>query len=167
MSAMKLESERLLLLPLRPEELRLLCFDLPELERRLNISYQAEPVEGVFSEIIRNQLEICERRPESYLWDSFWLLLRREDRVAVGSADFKAPPDEQGRVEIGYGLGKAFRGQGYMSEAVSAICRWALSQPGVKNILAGTEGDNLPSQSVLRRCGFCELARGGIIWWIL
>lgn len=65
---MKLESERLLLLPLRPEELRLLCFDLPELERRLNISYQSEPVEGVFSEIIRNQLEICERRPESYLW---------------------------------------------------------------------------------------------------
>ena len=51
--------------------------------------------------------------------------IRKSDNVVVGSADFKNVPDEKGQVEIGYGLGKAFEHEGYMTEAVRAMCSWA------------------------------------------
>jgi hypothetical protein len=38
-----------------------------------------------------------------YQYHSFFFLIRKADRVVVGSADFKDAPDENGEVEIVYG----------------------------------------------------------------
>ena len=43
------------------------------LERELNCSYQAEPLEDTFLSIIKEQLAKTEKDPEHYLWHSFWL----------------------------------------------------------------------------------------------
>ena len=50
----------------------------------------------------------------SCMWHSFFFIIRREDRVVVGSADFKDVPNKDGEVEIGYGLGKEYEHNGYM-----------------------------------------------------
>lgn len=162
---MKLETERLELIPLNAYRLRLWIEDIPELEREMNCSYRAEAVEGEFRSILRQQLELVERDTEHLLFHTFWFLIRKEDRVVIGSAAFKNVPDQDGNVEIGYGLGDAYFGFGYMTEAVNAMYCWALSQPGIAHVIAETERENIPSQRVLERCGFTQYFAGNTLWW--
>lgn len=118
---MILKTERLELVPLLPYQLKLWVENIPKLEKDLNCSYQAEPMEGLFLEIVKGQLEKTEKYSSDYLWHSFWFLVRKSDRVVVGSADFKDIPNTDKEVEIGYGLGKEFEHNGYMTEAVQAM----------------------------------------------
>lgn len=164
---MKLETKRLELVPLLPQQLRAWIEDIAALEQALHCSYRAEPVEGLFLEIIKTQLDKAEKDPNNYMWHSFWFLIRKSDRAVIGSADFKDVPDADRAVEIGYGLGKAFEHNGYMTEAVQAMCAWALRQANVKHVLAETEIDGFASQRLLQRCGFREIKRGKTIWWQL
>ena len=164
---MTLKTERLELVPLLPYQLRLWVEDIPKLEKDLKCSYRAEPMEGLFLEIVKEQLEKVEKNTNDYLWHSFWLLIRKSDQVVVGSADFKDIPNTDQEVEIGYGLGKDFEHHGYMTEAVQAMCKWALEQENVSHIIAETDIDGFASQRILQRCSFIETRREETIWWRL
>ena len=167
LSPLSFETERLLLLPLTAEQLTLWVDDLPALERELAVTYQAQPMADWFSAIVRTQQKITADDAANRLFHTFWFLLRKTDRIAVGAADFKGPPNEAGEVEIGYGLGADFEHEGYMTEAVQAMCRWAFAQCGVLCVTAETEPDHSASQNVLRRCGFSADERKGGCWWRL
>lgn len=126
----------------------------------------AEPMEGFFLDIVREQLKITESDPDHYLWHSFWLLIRKKDRIIVGSADRKTSQTIM-EVEIGYGLGKSFEHKGYMTEAVQSMCDWALSQPGVTTVIAETDIDVSASQRILEHSGFKKYKQEESIWWRL
>ena len=128
---MTIGSERLDLVPLSPRQLKLWAEDLAALEKELGAVYRAEPMEGTFLKIVRGQWQAAEKDPGNVLWHTFWLLIRKSDRTIVGSADFKNIPDGNGEAEIGYGLGNGFEHTGYMTEAVRAMCGWALKRDGV------------------------------------
>ncbi|MEW2625709.1 GNAT family N-acetyltransferase [Streptomyces sp. NPDC048106] len=81
-------------------------------------------------------------------------LVRTEDGRAVGALGFHGAPDEEGRVEIGYNLGEAARGQGYATEALRALCGWALARDDVRTVYARARQANSPSHAVLVRAGF-------------
>ena len=164
---MQIETERLELIPLSPRQLKLWVDDIASLESELSSAYMAEPMEGFFLDIVREQLKITESDPDHYLWHSFWLLIRKKDRVIVGSADFKDIPNDNGEVEIGYGLGKSFEHNGYMTEAVQSMCDWVLNQTGVTTVIAETDIDGLASQRILERCGFKKYKQEESIWWRL
>ncbi|MFH8976032.1 GNAT family N-acetyltransferase [Streptomyces sp. NPDC017890] len=93
-------------------------------------------------------------RPE---WGVF-TLVRREDGRAVGGMGFHGPPDEDGRVEIGYDLAEAARGHGYATEGLRALSAWALAREEVTSVFATTEPANLASQAVIVRAGFTQVA---------
>jgi RimJ/RimL family protein N-acetyltransferase len=76
-----------------------------------------------------------------------------DDRTVIGDIGFHTAPS-LGSVEIGYGIVPAHRGHGYVTEAVNALTAWALAQPGVTEVRAETEPDNVASQNVLVRAGF-------------
>jgi len=164
---MQLETERLILIPLTPEQLRLWTRDLPALEKALSCSYQAEPMEPWFVEIINGQAALAAADEANYLYRTFWFLLRKSDRVIVGSVCFKGAPNDAGEVEIGYGLGSAFEHQGYMTEAVRAMCDWALTQSDVTEVIAETEVGGLASENILKCCGFVQYQSGETNWWRL
>ncbi|GAA3844490.1 GNAT family N-acetyltransferase [Streptomyces coacervatus] len=81
-------------------------------------------------------------------------LVRREDGRAVGGMGFHGVPDDEGRVEIGYDLTEAARGNGYATEALRALSEWALARDEVKLLFAAIDQQNLPSQAVVARAGF-------------
>ncbi len=164
---MIVNTERLELAVLDARQIRLWLEDISTLEKELNCSYKAEPIEGFFRKIVEGQAVLTEENAPEYYWHSFWLLIRRSDRTVVGSADFKSGPDENGEVEIGYGLGKEYEHNGYMTEAVAAMCSWAKSQKDVLHVIAETDLDNAPSQNILIRCGFVETKRDESVWWKL
>jgi len=164
---MTVETNRLTLVPLTAHQLKLWVENIAALEKELACSYDAEPLTDVFLEIVKGQLTITENDELNYLFHGFWLIIRKEDRVVVGSADFKALPDANGEVEIGYGLGKKHEHHGYMTEAVQAMCNWAMSQQAITHVIAETENDNIPSQNILTRCGFTQYKQADTLWWKL
>ena len=132
-----METERLELIPLSAEELRLWPEDLPALEKRKSCHYRAEEMTEEFADVLRFCAAAIETDPENLLWHTFWWIVRREDRAVVGSIDFKNVPSD-GVVEIGYGLGPAFEHRGYMTESVKAFLDFARAR-GVRRVVAETE----------------------------
>jgi predicted acetyltransferase len=162
-----IETDRLHIVPLKVYQLKLLVEDLPSLERELNCKYCAEPLEGEFLEIVKCQIEVTEKDEANYLYHSFWLVVRKADRVVVGSACFKGIPNDDHEVEIGYGLGKNFEHKGYMTETIQVMCAWALEQENISHVIAETGIDNPQSENVLKRCGFVQYQQDNNIWWKL
>lgn len=99
-------------------------------------------------------LQGCLENPDQRIWYALWVLqLNDGSGNIVGSLSFKGLNDN-GMLEIGYGINPKYEGKGLMTEAVSAIVRWASEQPGVLLIEAETEPDNIASQRVLEKAGF-------------
>lgn len=112
-----------------------------------------EPDEGLKAAFSK-MLESCRKNPERRIWYAIWVLqLNDGSGTIVGSLSFKGLNDD-GMVEIGYGMNKEYEGRGFMTEAVSAVVRWASEQPGVTSVEAETEPDNAASQRVLEKAGF-------------
>jgi RimJ/RimL family protein N-acetyltransferase len=96
-----------------------------------------------------------------------WLIL--EDGVVIGDAGTFGPPDENGDVEIGYGLAEPSRGHGLASEFVPALAQHILAREEVHRVVArGVLADNTPSRRALERAGFrIEREEGGLVWYVL
>lgn len=75
-------------------------------------------------------------------------------RRVIGSVGFHGPPDEDGRVEIGYRVEPEHRRQGVATEVVRALLDWASREHGISRFRAATAPGNYPSQAVLARFGF-------------
>jgi RimJ/RimL family protein N-acetyltransferase len=133
----------------------------------MNCKYDAEPIEGEFKNIINGQIKIIENDPENYIYYSFWFIIRKNDRIVVGSMDFKNIHNEEKEVEIGYGLGKKYEHNGYMTEAVKGFCKFAFENEKIDTIIAETEVENISSHNLLERNGFKKYKEGETIWWKL
>lgn len=88
-----------------------------------------------------------------------WLVA--EDGIVVGELGTKGPPDEQGRVEIGYGLAAPSRGRGLGTRAVSILVDWLLARDDVQCVIAHVNPENTPSARLLLRLGFHRAGTAG------
>ena len=77
-----------------------------------------------------------------------------DGRRVIGSIGFHGPPDDDGRVEVGYRVEPGHRRQGVATEVVRALFDWANREHGITRFRAATAPDNLASQAVLARFGF-------------
>lgn len=150
---MILETERLNIIALSPEQFGVLLSD----ECKLHLQLGLNPSDEYMSEYLWNAMNYLYKKvlndPDEYLWLTNWQIILKSENKAIGSADFKNTPDKHRSVEIGYGIHHKYRNRGYMTEAVIAMCNWALNQQEVKYIIAETEKDNLASQKVLQKAG--------------
>ena len=160
-------------LPDRPSALRVL-----ESQRLVLVAANADLVRGDLQgfETLGNMLEA--RVPENWppdLYDreameyalrmleditvpgwSFWYMLQRTESTPqlVGICGFKGRPDAAGSAEIGYSVVSQFRNQGYASEAVDRLVRWAFSHQTVREVSAETLPYLQSSIRVLKKNGF-------------
>ncbi|MEU9300490.1 GNAT family N-acetyltransferase [Streptomyces sp. NPDC048269] len=67
--------------------------------------------------------------------------------------------------EIGYWAAKEHRGQGFMTEAVTAVARWAFTELGAVRLEWRAEAGNTASRAVAEKAGFRfeGLLRAGLI----
>jgi ribosomal-protein-alanine N-acetyltransferase len=75
------------------------------------------------------------------------VVVERATNLVIGAVNLKGPSDAEGHVEIGSGIGEAWRRRGYAREAVTEVMDWALRQPGTKSLTATIANDNVASQS--------------------
>jgi RimJ/RimL family protein N-acetyltransferase len=78
----------------------------------------------------------------------------RRDGAAIGTIGFYGPPDEDGRVIVGYGLVPPSWGNGYATEALRVLVELCRAHGSVTAIDADTDHDNHASQRVLAKNGF-------------
>ena len=89
--------------------------------------------------------------------------------VVIGDCGTLGGVDDQGAIELGYGLAAEHRGRGYGNELVRALSGWLLSQPQVEQVVAREVlADNIASRRVLENAGFVlEREEGGLTWYAL
>lgn len=113
---------------------------------------QDEEMRGAYQDMI----DEMQRYPDQPEWCCEWsaFLQSSERQTAIGGLGFKAPPDKNGCVEVGYGINEDCRCRGYATESVLGLCDWAFGSPDVACVLAQTEPGNDISQRVLQKAGF-------------
>lgn len=79
-------------------------------------------------------------------------------RMLVGSAGYKGPPGADGALELGYGIVRGLRGQGYGTEAAQGLVEQGFALAGVQRIVAHTLPDGAASIRVLVKNGFVRSA---------
>ncbi len=84
----------------------------------------------------------------------FQLYLRSEPGTLVGSSGLHRMDWEAGRFEIGYWLRTRFAGQGFMTEAVRAVARFAFTELDANRLEIWCDARNERSAEVARRVGF-------------
>ncbi|MBI3567994.1 MAG: GNAT family N-acetyltransferase [Gemmatimonadetes bacterium] len=81
-----------------------------------------------------------------------WLVERKADGAAMGMCGL-LKRDTLDDVDIGYAMLPAFRGQGYIAEAVAATLAHGHGALGLRRIVAITVPENVASARVLTRAG--------------
>ncbi len=151
----EIRTERLRLLAYTAEQLALLL-DAPErLEQELGIPVSREQLDEPVPRAIGMKLsKMPEVSEELHAWYTFWLIIIAADAYGAGMAGFKGQPDAGGEVEIGYGIDRAYRRQGYMTETVRALIAWAFDDPACRVVTAKKVlRSNIGSQRVLANAG--------------
>jgi RimJ/RimL family protein N-acetyltransferase len=102
-------------------------------------------------------------------WTLGFAVVHRDDDRAIGSVAFKGAPDEDGAVEIAYGIAPSYEGRGYATEAAKALVAFALERVDVTVIRAHTKPENGASGRVLAKCGFQQVGEvtdpeDGLVW---
>lgn len=134
-----IETERMILSLASNEEMEKLIEDSSD-----------DVMRWVYSEM----LEGAKLHPDKREFYAVWLmLLKKEENRHIGDLSFKGIT-EDGIVEIGYGIKPGYEGNGYMTEAVSALVKWAFERPEVSRVEAEAKESNIASIRVLTKAGF-------------
>jgi RimJ/RimL family protein N-acetyltransferase len=96
---------------------------------------------------------INREKVEEHPWLTYWLVVLPEDGISAGMIGFKSLPDDDGEVEIGYGIEPPYRGRGYATEAASALIAWAFKDPRCCVVMGEAFKDNPASIRVLEKVG--------------
>jgi RimJ/RimL family protein N-acetyltransferase len=81
-----------------------------------------------------------------------WLIARCGK--VIGECGLKHAPGPDGSAEIGYGVGAAWRANGYGTEAVRGLVEWLPNVPGCRRVTAEVHETNLASRRLLERLSF-------------
>ena len=107
-------------------------------------------------DFLRYRLAQVEADPTIRQWLGRLMVLTDEDgqRRAIGTIGFHGPPDELGRLEVGYRVEAPYRRRGYAREAVRAMFDWAASAHGIHRFVASVSPTNEPSLKLIDGFGF-------------
>lgn len=152
-----LETRRLELVPITLDIVEAVMADRQsEVERIAGATFVGKwPGRALIERAFCAALDRIRANPSVRLWGDR-LMIARDDNGArrlVGSVVFHGAPDEDGVVEIGYGVEQSSQGKGYGSEATLAMVEWALTQPGCEAVTATTLPWHTASVRILERAG--------------
>jgi len=93
------------------------------------------------------------------------ITLKTDPTWVIGMCGYNYWIRRDQRVSIGYDLAHAYWGNGIMTEALSAICRFGFEQMGLHRIEADVSADNPASGRVLEKLGFKQEGRLREQYW--
>jgi ribosomal-protein-alanine N-acetyltransferase len=161
-----LETQRLRLIPFTLELKKVILAERARLPGMLGVAIPDAWPGADMLEALPFFIEAMEKDSMGHVWDG--IIIHKADQVAIGGIGFHGPPDETGRVEIGYNIIPAYEGQGYATEMARRVIDWAFQMPGIQAITAECLDDNIGSIRVLEKLGMRRLrAEGNMLKWEL
>jgi len=152
-----IETERLILKPLTYEQLIKYTRLDNSLETEFKLNSSTRTISAELNEALEQTILPNVADPnKNYLFSTIWTIISKADNKMVGDLCFVGEPNEDGEIEIGYGTYEEFRKRGFMTEAVSAMIKWAEKQPNIRTIIASTDKTNVDSFSILQRNNFTK-----------
>lgn len=117
---------------------------------------EAEALTDSIKIAISKKIEKMKKVSEDFhMWYTYWLIKEKSSGKGIGFIGFKGIPDDDGYVEVGYGMSPNYRRRGLMTEAVSLLTNWALEYPECKGVTATKVlKNNIGSNKVLKNCKF-------------
>ncbi len=102
--------------------------------------------------VTRALLQTWEREykePHTY----HWAIVLKEENVLIGDIAVMRADEFQERGTIGYCMGKAWWGQGIMTEAFREVLRYCFEEVGFFRIDGEHAAENIGSSRVMEKCG--------------
>jgi RimJ/RimL family protein N-acetyltransferase len=136
----------------------LVARDIPAAAREIGAAVPAGMPDDL-ANFLQYRLAQIQVDPSVVQWLGRGMVLADGDggRRVIGAIGFHGPPDEQGRLEVGYRVEAAYRRQGYTSEAVRALFDWAWRAHGITRFVASISPDNEASQRLAAGFGFVKV----------
>jgi RimJ/RimL family protein N-acetyltransferase len=167
---MALDTARLRLLPHSPQNVLALIEGVQQYEQRTGLRVADGLREFYVSgEVSPAWLDRLRAATVTDLWEHGFAVVHRDDGSVIGTAGFKGPPDENGMVEIAYGIAPGYQGRGYATEAAAALLAFATGDDRVRLVRAHTLPAANASTRVLTKCGFTRVGEvvdpeDGLVW---
>jgi len=154
-TVMAIDTARLQLLPNSPEHLLALLEGTQQFEERSGL----RAADGLRDFLVSDEVSpafLAQLRAALVAdpWVHGFAVVHRESGEVIGSAGFKGPPDEDGMVEIAYGIVPSHQEQGYATEAAMALVAFAFGSGRVRLVRAHTLVESNASTRILTKCGF-------------
>ncbi|MBZ9623664.1 GNAT family N-acetyltransferase [Clostridium sp. FP2] len=121
---LKLNTDRLSILPLDKYNLELCINDYNNMERNLGLIITDKNIGIRDKNVYKIRLNDVENNPTNFMWYTTWLIILNEENRSVGSIMVKGYPNEDGQVVVGYAMQSDYRRKGYMLEALNCIIQW-------------------------------------------
>lgn len=152
----ELKTKRLKLLCLELEDMEISTVSIWKLEDKMGFVHSTPTDHGdeLAADFYGAYLYHQDNYPElNLLWYRLWYVINIDDNRIIGGVCFKGSPNVKGEVEIGYGIDEYYQKQGYATEAIGELVKWAHQQDDVLCVTAETLKENIASQKVLQKIG--------------
>jgi len=154
-----LQSERIQLIPLTPEQVPLLISDQQSLEISLGLNHNTIDLDNSWIEEMRRAITDytipkLKENPADYKWFTSWLIIHRTDNRYIGALGANGLPDEKGEVIIGYFVERKYDGQGFATEATGLFADHLLQDSRLKQVAATIPIGHSASEKVVEKNGF-------------
>ena len=147
---MQLETERLILRPIEETDVPALFPLINNADVAASMLSTSYPYpKDEFAAFVMRCCEEIERRERYEM-----AIVLKETGLPIGAVRFFHIAWEHLRTELGYWLGKAYWGRGYMTEAVRQMTRFGFEDLDLEKICAYCFTDNAASVRVLEKVGF-------------
>ncbi|HEY0075932.1 MAG TPA: GNAT family N-acetyltransferase [Abditibacteriaceae bacterium] len=163
---LKITTPRLTLIAATPEMVGAEMHDRALLSSLLGAGVPANWPPGFNDlETMTYTLRQLEGRPEQIGWWMWYFIKRgaegetKSESILIGNGGFKGQLDNQGCAEVGYSVLPEFQRQGYGSEALAALVKWAFTQ-GAQSVIAETLPELVASIGLLEKNGFVFVGEG-------
>lgn len=146
-----LETERLYLRKLTPEDFTYIFANYPKEEIMLFFSFETEEEFQTGKYKAENGYTSYNRSIVQFQ------LIEKNTNTVIGAAGFHNWYADHRRAEIGYHMkNEAFKNQGYMSEAVEKIIEYGFSNMNLHRMEALVGTENIPSLKLMEKFNFTQ-----------
>ena len=156
---LSIDSNRLKLIPLTHSQLLLLKSNRVELEQSMGLNPSAMVIDAYFQQesleaLLNFWLPYTKAYPDLYQWYTNWQIVLKETNTVIGGISLGGYPNDYGETTIGYLIDQKHQGNGYATEALIRLSKWAFQFSTLNYIHADTLITNYASQQVLQKVGF-------------
>ena len=149
-----IETERLKLIPCSHVHFDALLENEEALAKLLGVSLAKGWL--IFPESVPFAKRMLEKDPAALNWGMHVIVLKAENKL-IGTGGFKGAADENGMVELGYGIASEYQNCGLATEAAKGMVDHSFSHDFVKIVDAHTLAEENASGRVLRKCGMTKI----------